>query len=60
MVTPFAALIELRATLPKSMAAGDTENVDLTPVPDNDTDFVLATVPAVTLRFAVFDPVSSA
>jgi hypothetical protein len=31
--------------------------VDLTPVPDNDTVFVSAALPAVTLRFAVFDPV---
>ena len=44
IVTPVAALIELRATLPKSIAVGDIENVDLTPVPDNATVFVSAAV----------------
>jgi len=47
-VTVLAALVTPRLTLPKDSESGATENVTITPVPDNDTVFVPAPLPAFT------------
>jgi len=55
--TDFAVLVTLRATVPKLSAVGETEKVDLTPVPESDTVLIAAPPPGDTLRIATFDPV---
>ena len=55
-VIVLAALVTPRSTLPNDSASGAIENVAITPVPDNDTVFVPAPLPAFTDNFADFNP----
>jgi hypothetical protein len=57
ILTVFAVLVALRATLPKLSEVGETVKVDLTPVPDSVALLVAAPPPAITLSVAILDPV---
>ena len=57
ILTVFAVLVALRATLPKLSAVGETEKVDRTPVPESVALLVPAPPPAITLSVAALEPV---